>query len=154
MKKNHPIPMNVIIDATPNALAAKTDHAPIPPHHGITPTELDRPALRPLGVRYSASTYFRPRFSQRGQEYVSKKQRRKRLVSPCPELPHPSLGQKRLEAMLDHARQEAEALAAATPFPSLVLPCLLEEKLDEARHYAARQQQVWQDSHNILCLAV
>jgi hypothetical protein len=38
------------------------------------------------------------------------------------------------------AAGEAEALAWLTPFPLLFLPVLLEEKLDEVRHYAALQE--------------
>jgi hypothetical protein len=154
MKKNHPILMNVIIDTPPHSLAAKKDEASTFSRIGSTPTGPDRPSSRPLAIRYSPSTKFNPRITVTSRESLSKKQRRKRVVLPCAELPHPSVRQKRLADMLDHARQEAEALAATTPFPSLLLPCLLEEKLDQARIYAARQQQVWQASRDILCLSV
>jgi len=37
------------------------------------------------------------------------------------------------------AAGEAEALAWLTPFPNLFLPVLLEEKLDAAKQYVARE---------------
>ncbi len=43
---------------------------------------------------------------------------------------------------LNHAVHEAHALAWTTPYPSLVLPVLLEEKLAAARSYSERQKTV------------
>jgi len=47
-----------------------------------------------------------------------------------------------VQGMLRLAAIEAEALAWLTPFPHLFLPVLLEEKLDAARQYVTRQDQV------------
>ena len=44
--------------------------------------------------------------------------------------------------LLRLAAVEAEALAWLTPFPHLFLPVLLEEKLETAKRYLARQNQV------------
>ena len=73
-----------------------------------------------------------------------------RTLSPSLE---PIDWQQRLDSLLHHAQREAAALAATTPFPDLFLPCLLEEKVRQAHLYAARQQQVWQVSQEIRCLA-
>jgi hypothetical protein len=73
---------------------------------------------------------------------------------PCTAFSKPPIGPEPLAAMLNHARQEAKALAAATSFPDLFLPCLLQEKTHQARAYAARQEQVWKESRDILCMAV
>lgn len=48
--------------------------------------------------------------------------------------------------LLASARREAEALAWATGYPHLVLPTLLEEKLQVARRQAAKQRQVTRDT--------
>ena len=50
------------------------------------------------------------------------------------------VGDRRLAESLRHATNEALALAWTTPYPWLVLPVLLEEKLAAARRYSERQQ--------------
>jgi hypothetical protein len=45
------------------------------------------------------------------------------------------------------AAGEAEALAWLTPFPHLFLPVLLEEKLDAAQQYVARQRSARVPKH-------
>jgi hypothetical protein len=47
-----------------------------------------------------------------------------------------------LDMRLCHATNEALALAWTTPYPLLVLPVLLEEKLTAARRYCEHQQIV------------
>jgi len=47
-----------------------------------------------------------------------------------------------LVRLLRLAAGEAEALAWQTPFPLLLLPVLLEEKLEAGRTYLARQERV------------
>ncbi len=46
------------------------------------------------------------------------------------------------EAMVFHALNEANSLAALTPFPLLFLPVLAEEKLQAARVWAERQRRL------------
>jgi len=59
-----------------------------------------------------------------------------------------------LHAERDHllaiARREAEALAWNTPYPHLVLPCLLEEKQREASSYWNQQQRIRNQSGRLL----
>jgi hypothetical protein len=47
-----------------------------------------------------------------------------------------------VERMARLAATEAEALAWQTPYPLLVLPALLDEKLDYVSRYAERQQNL------------
>jgi hypothetical protein len=49
---------------------------------------------------------------------------------------------------------EAAALALTTPFPILVLPVLLEEKLEHARKQAERQNAIWSRSEQLFAEAV
>lgn len=56
--------------------------------------------------------------------------------------PNNSVSTKSLDAVLIQARRDAESLAWATGLPGLFLPCLLEEKETEARHYWHHQQEV------------
>jgi hypothetical protein len=58
-----------------------------------------------------------------------------------------------LQAGLRRAAAEAESLAWLTPFPLLVLPGLLEEKVRGARHYAIRQAELRESSRGWLSLA-
>lgn len=55
-----------------------------------------------------------------------------------------------LDERLRHATHEAWALAWTTPYPLLVLPVLLEEKLAAARRYSERQRIVQFRSFEIL----
>jgi hypothetical protein len=54
---------------------------------------------------------------------------------------------------LQQAAAEAESLAWLSPFPLLVLPALLEEKVRVARLHAARQAQLRETSREWLCLS-
>jgi hypothetical protein len=58
--------------------------------------------------------------------------------------PHKDL--QDLDAVLQRARRDAEALAWTTPFPRLVLPGLLEEKKSEALGYWRRQHSIREHS--------
>ncbi len=51
----------------------------------------------------------------------------------------PNIGNPGQLRLLRLAADEAEALASLTPFPLLVLPELLREKLDAARRYVERR---------------
>ncbi|MGE4182584.1 MAG: hypothetical protein AB7J34_22390 [Limisphaerales bacterium] len=59
----------------------------------------------------------------------------------------------RLQAGFRRAASEAESLAWLTPFPLLVLPGLLEEKIRHARLYAIRQAEVHESSPEWLSLS-
>jgi hypothetical protein len=57
----------------------------------------------------------------------------------------------RFEGMLDEHQlrqviNEADALAATTPFPALFLPTLAEEKVRSAAHWQARQRELFERS--------
>ena len=57
----------------------------------------------------------------------------------------------RFEGMLDEHRlrqviNEADALAATTPFPALLLPTLAEEKVRAAADWQARQRELFERS--------
>lgn len=51
-------------------------------------------------------------------------------------------GTAALEPRAAQAATEAEALAWSTPYPLLFLPVLMEEKVHEARRWAARQRDI------------
>ena len=53
-------------------------------------------------------------------------------------------GDRDAEAALRRAGTEAAALAWTTPFPLLFLPALLDEKVDRAERYLARQKTIFQ----------
>lgn len=58
-----------------------------------------------------------------------------------------------LQVRLRQAAAEAESLAWLSPFPLLVLPTLLEEKVREARIRAAKQAQLLETSREWFSLA-
>lgn len=58
-----------------------------------------------------------------------------------------------LQAGLRRAAAEAESLAWLSPYPLLVLPGLLEEKVRKARLYAVRQARLRDSSREWLSLA-
>lgn len=58
-----------------------------------------------------------------------------------------------MQARLRQAAAEAESLAWLSPFPLLVLPALLEEKVREARLRAAKQAQLREASREWFSLA-
>ncbi len=55
---------------------------------------------------------------------------------------------------LNRAADEAASIAWATPYPLLVLPVLLEEKLKDAERKAELQEAIYTRSHPIVALAV
>jgi len=59
-----------------------------------------------------------------------------------------------LNLLYRHAATEAAALAAATGFPLLVLPLLLEEKAEAAQHYAERQALILERTSELTGVAV
>ena len=54
---------------------------------------------------------------------------------------------------LNRAADEAASIAWATPYPLLVLPVLLEEKLKDARRKAELQRTIYERSQPIVALA-
>lgn len=74
---------------------------------------------------------------------------RRRLVRPL----LAGTNNPRLQAGLRRAAAEAESLAWLSPFPLLVLPGLLEEKVREARRYAIRQAELRDSSREWLSLS-
>jgi len=54
---------------------------------------------------------------------------------------------------LNRAADEAASIAWATPYPLLVLPVLLEEKLKDAQRKAELQKAIYARSHPIVALA-
>jgi len=63
------------------------------------------------------------------------------------------VGDRYICSWFDRAAQEAESLAWATPYPTLVLPVLLEEKLREAEHRARLQRAIYERTQAIVTLA-
>ena len=122
---------------TPEDAAASGTTSSRAPGHSKSPSALD--------IRTPRSTL---------EKAATIKQRPRRNRLPCQRSSTSPTAPDRLDAMLNHAHQEALALAATTTFPDLFLPCLLEEKTHQARAYAARQEQVWESSRDILCMAV
>jgi len=55
-------------------------------------------------------------------------------------------------ASVRRAANEAAALAWTTPYPLLVFPALFEEKVEASRLVAARQEQVFERSRELLAL--
>ena len=58
----------------------------------------------------------------------------------------------KLNSQVRRAANEAAALAWVTPFPTLVFPLLFEEKVEEARLRAERQEQVRERSLELLAV--
>ena len=54
---------------------------------------------------------------------------------------------------LNRAADEAASIAWATPYPLLVFPVLLEEKLNDAQRKAELQKAIYDRSHVIVALA-
>ena len=54
---------------------------------------------------------------------------------------------------LNRAADEAASIAWATPYPLLVLPVLMEEKLEDARRRAELQKAIYERSQPIVALA-
>ena len=57
-----------------------------------------------------------------------------------------------VQTRLERAAEEAASIAWATPYPLLVLPILLDEKLSDARHKAEVQQSIYVRSQPIVAL--
>jgi hypothetical protein len=55
-----------------------------------------------------------------------------------------------LNVLIRRVANEASALAWTTPFPLLMLPSLLDEKVQSARRQAERQKAVLKRSHRLL----
>jgi len=58
-----------------------------------------------------------------------------------------------VHSWVSRAVDEAASIAWATPYPLLVLPVLLEEKLRDARRKAELQQTIYESSQPIVALA-
>ena len=58
-----------------------------------------------------------------------------------------------VQPWLSRAADEAAAIAWATPYPMLVLPVLLEERLKDARRKAELQKTIYERSQPIVALA-
>ena len=59
----------------------------------------------------------------------------------------------RLQTWLKRGAEEAASIAWATPYPLLVFPLLLDEKLSEARRKAEVQKSIYVRSGQIVALA-
>ena len=59
----------------------------------------------------------------------------------------------KVHSWLKRGAEEAASIAWATPYPLLVFPLLLDEKLSEARRKAERQQSIYLRSQPIVALA-
>src|SRR6266849_3786887 len=57
-----------------------------------------------------------------------------------------------VQPWLSRAADEAASIAWATPYPMLVLPVLLEERLKDARRRAELQQTIYERSQPIVAL--
>jgi hypothetical protein len=57
-----------------------------------------------------------------------------------------------VQSWLNRAANDAASIAWATPYPLLVLPLLLDEKLSEARRQAEVQRSVYVRSKSIVTL--
>jgi len=66
---------------------------------------------------------------------------------------HRSAGDLHVRSWLNRAADEAASIAWATPHPLLVLPVLLEEKLEDARRKAELQKAIYERSQPIVALA-
>jgi hypothetical protein len=64
-----------------------------------------------------------------------------------------SLSDSEVQSWLKRAANDAASIAWATPYPLLVLPVLLNEKLSEARRKAEFQKSIYVRSHFIVALA-
>jgi len=58
-----------------------------------------------------------------------------------------------VHSWFSRAADDAASIAWATPYPLLVLPVLLEEKLRDARRKAELQQTIYESSQPIVALA-
>jgi hypothetical protein len=59
----------------------------------------------------------------------------------------------KVHSWLKRGAEEAASIAWATPYPLLVFPLLLDEKLSEARRKAEKQQSIYLRSQPIVALA-
>ena len=66
---------------------------------------------------------------------------------------HRSAHDLHVYSWLNRAADEAASIAWATPYPLLVLPVLLEEKLNDARRKAELQRTIYERSQPIVALA-
>ena len=66
---------------------------------------------------------------------------------------HGSAHDLQVHSWLNRAADEAASIAWATPYPLLVLPVLLEEKLKDARRKAELQKMIYERSQPIVALA-
>src|SRR5947207_3248249 len=66
---------------------------------------------------------------------------------------HRSAHDLQVHSWLNRAADEAASIAWATPYPLLVLPVLLEEKLKDARRKAELQKMIYERSQPIVALA-
>ena len=66
---------------------------------------------------------------------------------------HRSARDLHVYSWLNRAADEAASIAWATPYPLLVLPVLLEEKLKDARRKAELQRTIYERSQPIVALA-
>jgi|SRR5437899_9115388 len=58
-----------------------------------------------------------------------------------------------VHSWLNRAADEAASIAWATPYPLLVLPVLLEEKIEDARRKVELQKAIYERSQPIVALA-
>ena len=56
----------------------------------------------------------------------------------------------KLRPLLRRAATDASALAWTTAYPLLVLPVVLKEKAETARHYAERQARIWKQNLELM----
>ena len=66
---------------------------------------------------------------------------------------HRSAHDLHVHSWLSRAADEAASIAWATPYPLLVLPVLLEEKMRDARRKAELQKMIYERSQPIVALA-
>ena len=66
---------------------------------------------------------------------------------------HGSAHDLQVHSWLNRAADEAASIAWATPYPLLVLPVLLDEKLRDARRKAEMQRTIYERSQPIVALA-
>lgn len=106
-------------------------------------------ATLPAALRRSGRRQSRGLRNQRSPEDLALLRLRRSLVRPL----LAGTNNPVLQAGLRRAAAEAESLAWLSPFPLLVLPGLLEEKVRNARLYAIRQAELRESSREWLSLS-
>jgi hypothetical protein len=112
------------------------------------------PRFKELPARFGPETRFEvtpvPAPPFRGTRETELDQLKERLLKQLLE----EVGDIELNGLFQRAANEASAIAWTTPFPLLVLPELLDEKVQSAWRRAERQKVVLRRSRRLLGVAV